>query len=158
MFEISKASESDKVSLLAIDNSISVDQSRMKFVLEAISNSWCIICFVERIPAGYVIFNQGFFDQTFLWLLFVSPNFRRVGVASSLIRHIETVCKNRKLFTSTNQSNTKMQNLMDKLGFVKTGYLENLDEGDPEIFYFKKIEGQSFVDQSKSGSRWEGKT
>ena len=36
---------------------------------------------------------------------------------------------------------------MDKLGFVRTGYLENLDEGDPEIFYVKKLDGPEFPKQ-----------
>jgi hypothetical protein len=30
-----------------------------------------------------------------------------------------------------------MQRLCDRLGFVKSGYIENLDEGDPELIYVK---------------------
>ena len=30
-----------------------------------------------------------------------------------------------------------MQQLCKGLGFVESGYLENLDAGDPEIFFFK---------------------
>jgi hypothetical protein len=32
-----------------------------------------------------------------------------------------------------------MQNLCEKLGFVRSGCIENLDEGDPEIIYFKRM-------------------
>ena len=32
-----------------------------------------------------------------------------------------------------------MQALCEKLGFVKSGWIDNLDEGDPEIIYFKRL-------------------
>jgi GNAT superfamily N-acetyltransferase len=73
----------------------------------------------------------------FIWVLFVSADFRRMGVGTSLIRYIESKC------TSPNQSNMVMQNLMGKLGFSKTGYVEKLDEGDPELFYFKKVKASA---------------
>jgi hypothetical protein len=41
-------------------------------------------------------------------------------------------CVERKL------SNTIMQELFEKLGYIRSGYIENLDEGDPEIIYFKR--------------------
>ena len=43
------------------------------------------------------------------------------------------------MFTSTNQSNLPMQRLCDRLGYVKSGYVENLDEGDPELIYVKLL-------------------
>jgi hypothetical protein len=30
-----------------------------------------------------------------------------------------------------------MQALCERLGYVRSGYIENLDEDDPEIIYFK---------------------
>lgn len=33
-----------------------------------------------------------------------------------------------------------MQRLCEKLGFVRSGYIENLDEDDPEIVYCKRPE------------------
>ena len=54
------------------------------------------------------------------------------------MRHIESLLVEEKLFTSTNASNTPMQALCERLGFVRSGYVANLDEGDPEIIYFKR--------------------
>jgi GNAT superfamily N-acetyltransferase len=100
----------------------------------------CLIAFEHGIPAGFAIFNSGqFFDQTFLWLLVTDPDFRRIGVATNLIECIEKLCRNAKLFTSTNRSNKAMQSLMKKLSFRRTGVLRNLDPGDSEIFYVKKL-------------------
>lgn len=41
-----------------------------------------------------------------------------------------------RMFTSTNQSNLKMQSLLAKLGYEPSGVIHNLDEGDPELVYF----------------------
>ena len=42
-----------------------------------------------------------------------------------------------KLFVSTNESNTPMRALLAKHGYVPSGFIENLDEGDLELFFFK---------------------
>jgi hypothetical protein len=44
-----------------------------------------------------------------------------------------------KLFTSTNLSNLPMQGIMSKLGYRPSGVIENLDPGDPELIYFKRL-------------------
>jgi RimJ/RimL family protein N-acetyltransferase len=41
-----------------------------------------------------------------------------------------------KLFSSTNQSNDAMHKVYEANGFTKSGLIDNLDEGDPEIIYF----------------------
>jgi hypothetical protein len=33
-----------------------------------------------------------------------------------------------------------MQKLLNKLGYIESGIIYNLDEDDPEIIYFKKLE------------------
>ncbi len=35
-----------------------------------------------------------------------------------------------------------MRRLCEKLGFVQSGFIENPDEGDPEIIYFKRVGGR----------------
>jgi hypothetical protein len=32
-----------------------------------------------------------------------------------------------------------MQSLLSRAGFVLSGVIENLDEGDPEIVYFRRV-------------------
>ncbi|PGM65339.1 hypothetical protein CN947_04830 [Bacillus cereus] len=45
-----------------------------------------------------------------------------------------------KIFSSTNKSNENMQKVFQANGFIRSGMIENLDEGDPEfIFYTKKL-------------------
>jgi RimJ/RimL family protein N-acetyltransferase len=45
-----------------------------------------------------------------------------------------------KIFSSTNESNESMQKVFSANGFVRSGIIKNLDEGDPEIiFHAKKL-------------------
>ena len=126
--------------LVGMNGAAKDNESRSSFIRDSVLKGQCLVCRVDGIAAGYAIVNKEFFGEAFIWLLFTSPEFRRTGVATSLIRYVELNCHTGKLFPSTNQSNKKMQSLMDKLGFNKSGRVDNLDEGNPEIFYFKKLE------------------
>ena len=66
-----------------------------------------------------------------------STCFARAGEA--LLRRLESLCEKPKLFVTTNLSNLKMQSLLVKLNYVLSGVIHNLDEGDPEIVYFKRV-------------------
>jgi len=140
MIKIRTAIESDLAALQNIDGAMIEDKSRESFVTRSIQKRECIVSLSNGRVVGYAIFNKEFFDRMFIWLLFVSKDSRRIGVGTSLIRYVESQCEaSTVLFTSTNQSNIAMQNMMKKLEFSRTGYVENLDEGDPELFYCKKI-------------------
>ena len=88
---------------------------------------------------GFAVFDRSFFEQPFIALLYAEPAHRRAGVASAIVRHIESICPGEKLFTSTNESNAPMHAFCAALGFARSGRIENLDEGDPEIVYFKRV-------------------
>jgi GNAT superfamily N-acetyltransferase len=87
---------------------------------------------------GYATHGR-FFEYDFLELLVVRPSDRRTGVATALVAAIESKSRTGKLFTSTNQSNTAMQRLCVQLGFEPSGVVENLDEGDSELFFVKRL-------------------
>ena len=72
-------------------------------------------------------------------MLYIHQDYRRNGVGAALMKHMESECRTEKLFTSTNQSNIPMQRLLAKLEYKPSGKVENLDEGDPELIYFKKL-------------------
>nr|WP_252091205.1 hypothetical protein [Pseudomonas sp. MWU13-3659] len=58
------------------------------------------------------------------------------GWGLALVAHIQAECREKKLFTSTNRSNAPMRRLLERQGFVESGVVEHLDEGDPEQVYF----------------------
>src|SRR6185503_17589749 len=99
----------------------------------------CWVARRDRALAGFVIANTSFFAQCFIVLLVVHPAHRRAGVATALIRHIEAISPTPKLFTSTNHSNVAMRAVCEALGFTRSGFVENLDDNDPELIYFKRV-------------------
>ena len=101
----------------------------------------CWVARLERVLAGFVVANRSFFAQPFIVLLMVDPTRRRRSVGEALVQHVESHFRptSSKLFTSTNESNASMHALYVKRGFVRSGVIENLDEHDPEIVYFKSL-------------------
>jgi hypothetical protein len=55
------------------------------------------------------------------------------------MKYFEKISPTQKIFSSTNKSNEKMHGLFSSIEYVKSGFVENLDEDDPEIIYYKKI-------------------
>ncbi len=87
--------------------------------------------------AGTAIWDRRFFGRPFVWLLGVDPAFRRRGIAARLLGEVATRCTGEPLFTSTNTSNRAMRRMLDQLGFVASGCVDNLDPDDPELFYYR---------------------
>ena len=134
---IERASSEDFEHICALDETVHAGAPRRRFIGEACAQGRVAVARVDEMIRGFVIFDESFFDQFFVRLLVVHPDFRRSGIATALMRAAELDCQCEKMFTSTNQSNIPMQRLCDRLGFVKSGFVENLDEGDPELIYVK---------------------
>lgn len=88
---------------------------------------------------GYAVLEHSFFERGFIAMLMVGPMHRRRSVGSALVRHVEGLCQSERIFTSTNQSNLPMQELLQKLGYRHSGTVEDLDPGDPELFYSRQL-------------------
>ncbi len=59
------------------------------------------------------------------------------------MRGLEASCTTQRLFTSTNRSNAAMQAFLPKLGYIPSGVVDNLDEGDPELIFFKYLRNRT---------------
>ncbi len=137
--QIRQAQLIDLASIYAVDPVAAKSDKRERFLAKSIESKSCAIALMKGPPCGYIVFDQSFFGYGFIHLVVVAANHRRSGIASRLIEFIEQICPTEKLFTSTNQSNVIMQNLLEKLGYSRSGLIENVDEGDPELVYFKKL-------------------
>jgi GNAT superfamily N-acetyltransferase len=136
---IELAHDDDLAPVQAIDPRLEDTSSRREFLERAVAAGECWLARDADGIAGFAVFDRSLYDQPFVSLLYVVPERRRAGVATELMRHVESICPGEKLFTSTNESNAPMQRLCERLGYVRSGWIENLDEGDPEIIYFKKV-------------------
>lgn len=129
--------------LIDLDNIVKIDEevignnSRCEYIRKAIEEERCIIANDKNLIVSFLIFDTHFFDCSFISLIIVKPTERRKGYATSLIKYFINSSPTKKIFSSTNKSNQRMQEVFKVNGFIKSGFIENLDEEDPEIIYFK---------------------
>lgn len=135
---IRAAEASDADAILAFDLIAQGDEARQAFIREAIERGYCTVAEIEGQAVAYIIVERKFFGWPFIDLVYVRTDYRKYGFATALMQHIEETYNTEKLFTSTNLSNLPMQRLLEKLGYTISGVVHNLDEGDPEVFYFKR--------------------
>jgi ribosomal protein S18 acetylase RimI-like enzyme len=88
---------------------------------------------------GYASLGKQF-GRPFIDMLMVAENSRGMGIGNRLVAHLEGLTEGPELWTSTNLSNQPMQGLLASRGYRMTGFIDNLDPGDPELFYFKELE------------------
>jgi ribosomal protein S18 acetylase RimI-like enzyme len=114
-----------------------------EFVAEAVASGSCYVALVDGRIGGFAILDYSFFGFGYIPLLITIERFQREGIGSLLMRRAETQCRTQKLFTSTERSNEAMQTLLTRLGYMRCGIIEKLeDEGeeeDPELIYFKRV-------------------
>lgn len=118
---------------------LSQTQNRKQFIEQSVRSGNTFVALLNEQPVAYAVIEYSFFSQGFISMLYVSSLHRREGFGQIIIKHLESICRTEKVFTSTNESNLPMQALLVKLGYSPSGIINNLDEGDPEIVYFKRL-------------------
>jgi GNAT superfamily N-acetyltransferase len=103
--------------------------------LLALGLSWLALANGE--PVGFAIVSRHFFAFPFVDLLVVNEAERRGGIGSALMAHCAASHDADRIFTSTNESNAPMRALLAKAGWTPSGQVDNLDPGDPELFFVK---------------------
>src|SRR5688500_16219791 len=139
MISIRPANESDVASLCSLDLVAQRENQRREFIKRSVASGTCFVAVAEEEVIGYGVLSYNFYENGCIEMLYVHSDHRRRGAADALLRHLEALCETSKLFISTNLSNLAMQSLLAKLEYVLSGIIYNLDEGDPEIVYFKRL-------------------
>ena len=139
--KIRKAKKSNIEAIISVDHVAVHDENRRRHICEWVSGDSAIVAEVDDAVVGYAVLEYTFFSHGFISMLIVAEASRRKGVGTALVSHLEGICKTGKLFTSTNKSNEPMQALMQSMSYEPSGVVHNLDDGDPELVYFKKLEG-----------------
>ncbi|MDO8070952.1 GNAT family N-acetyltransferase [Janthinobacterium sp. SUN176] len=123
--------------MLACDAYAQAHPERGDAVRDAVGKGQCLVALHAGQVAGYVLTHDDFFGYGFVSLVMVAAGQQRRGVGLRLLAAAESACHTAKLFTSTNQSNSAAQRLFASAGFVRSGQIDHLDEGDPELVYVK---------------------
>jgi len=127
----------DVDAMLACDAYAQAHPERGEAVRAAVGKGRCQVAIRAGQVAGYVLTHGDFFGHDFVSLVVVAPAHQRCGVGQRLLAAAADACQTGKLFTSTNQSNLAAQRLFAGAGFVRSGQIDHLDEGDPELVYVK---------------------
>ena len=89
---------------------------------------------------GFLGLRPGhFFRRDFIDLLYVAPGSRNQGAGRALMRAALRNASTPRVFVSTNESNTPMRQLLGSEGWILSGVLTGLDEGDPEHVFFHDV-------------------
>jgi RimJ/RimL family protein N-acetyltransferase len=123
----------------AHDKEEHIKLKREEKITKAILDEECFIVLADDRAIGFVIFDYRFFAHGWIELIIIDEKYREKGVGGQVFDLICKQCKTDKVFTSTNRSNLQMQKALTKAGFAFAGKLDGLDEGDSELFYYKKI-------------------
>jgi N-acetylglutamate synthase-like GNAT family acetyltransferase len=139
---IRRATTHDIEAILTLDVAITgltFDRAR-EIVETSIRDSQCSVD-VDGDGAliGFVaLTRRHFFGRDMVRLVCVESSQRRTGVASALLVTAVRAAETSVVFSSTNESNDAMRKLFAREGWTFSGALTGIDEGDPELVFWKR--------------------
>ena len=141
--EIRRATAADVKYICEADPIADRDERRHDYVSGAVRGEMgrsVRVLLVDSDLVGFAVIGE-FFGHPFLERIATHPDHRRLGVAQALMANLEVELlahpAGDRLFVSTNESNDEMRTLLAKRGYKVSGVVENLDLGDPELFFVK---------------------
>jgi|GEM_PF-810313 len=142
-----KATIEDKTFIVDLDYRLDkvehIELKREEKLTRAILDKECFLILANNRAVGFVLFDYRFFDQGWIELIIIEETYRGKGIGGQVFDLLCKQCNTGKVFTSTNSSNVYMQKALTKAGFSFAGEIVGLDDGDPELFYYKEIENES---------------
>jgi GNAT superfamily N-acetyltransferase len=137
MAELRQAQQDDVSAIAAIDPT---GPGRLEELRALVREHASLVAVEHDQIAGFLSRRPGhFYGRDFIDLLFVAPRWKRHGIARALTRAALQDAATSRVFTSTNQSNTPMRQLLRSEGWTLAGVLTGLDEGDPEHVFFHDV-------------------
>jgi N-acetylglutamate synthase-like GNAT family acetyltransferase len=132
------ATTSDLESVLKIAKLASPSSERDSWLTLRVESGECLVSEGQSRVVGFVtLARRSFFGRDFIELLAVDPDCRRKGVGGALLRRCVNEATTSAIFVSANRSNHTMLNLLRKERWQFSGELEGLDEGDPELVFYR---------------------
>jgi GNAT superfamily N-acetyltransferase len=112
------------------------DLERAEYLRRTVRSGECLVHLAGSSVTGFVVIQPAhFFGRDFIDLLMVDAAHRRVGIGRALLKAALSTAATDQVFTSTNVSNMAMRCLLEDEGWLFSGQLTGLDEGDPELVF-----------------------
>jgi GNAT superfamily N-acetyltransferase len=137
--EVRRADADDVGGILALDQfASSTDHGRAEFLRHSVDLGECLVHLDGGSVGGFAVVRPAhFFGRDFVELVMVDPARRRSGIGRGLLQAALVTAATEQVFTSTNSSNQPMRSLLRAEGWSFSGELDGLDEGDPELVFYK---------------------
>jgi GNAT superfamily N-acetyltransferase len=143
----------DARALKSADSVVPVDRTRAGFIDEWLREDTVVVAELDGRMVGYGVLNHGFFHRSQVEMLMVHQEYRGRRIGGQLLKALERLCDTSKLFVTTNLSNHGMQRLLTRMGYAGCGCIDELDPGDPELVFVKKVKPGT----AKPSSRCRGR-
>lgn len=88
---------------------------------------------------GFLAYRTDWFQCTFVSLVCVRGGFRRRGAARAMFKMVEDTSPGPRLFSSTEETNAGAIQMHTALGFIPSGYIDNLPQGYRELLFYKRL-------------------
>lgn len=105
----------------------------------AVADGTCLIARDGDAVVGLATHDRSLFGHPYLALVLVRPAARRRGVGTALVQAVVAGVEGDRVFSSVRESNVAARMLLGRLGFVASGFIENLTDGDPELVYVRLL-------------------
>jgi RimJ/RimL family protein N-acetyltransferase len=125
--------------LIVCDEYSQTSERRRQEITTWLNERACYIGEIEGSIFGFVVLEHRFFGYDFVPLVCVARDMRNKSLGLALLEAVEQYYCSPKLFTSTNASNAAAIRLFEKAGFSPSGVIKNLDDGDAELVFFKRV-------------------
>jgi ribosomal protein S18 acetylase RimI-like enzyme len=110
-------------------------------VQRAIGEGRCLVAQAGGVAdapvVGFIIHDTWLAGRPMITALMVAPDMRHRGVGSALGLAAMAAVGGDRLFASARESDTPMRMLLGRIGFVASGYVENLASEDADVIYVR---------------------
>ena len=138
--EIRLAAENDYERCIELDILIMGTDKRKELLLRRIKKKALYVALSGDQVVGLITFHPAFLGCLYITLLIVHPDFRRRGIARSLVDKVAIHSHDGRLFSSAMEDNEISLKMHEALGFRRSGYIDNLPQLTREIFLFKEVD------------------
>ncbi len=129
----------DARALKALDTVVPRDPTRADWIDRWLREDTVLVAEVDRRVIGYGVFNHGFFHESQVDMLMLHPDYRGQRIGEQLLLALEGKADTPRFFVTTNLTNHRMQSLLLRTGYSACGYIDQLDPGDPELVFVKRM-------------------
>lgn len=139
MIEIRPPRSSDAGPCTALAGAIIGEARAGPFIKSHVERHQLIVAEADGKIIGCLAYRSDWFQCTLVSLVAVREDFRRKGLARELFRSVEALSLSPRLFSSTEETNAPSIRMHSALGFVPSGYIDNLPQGTRELLFYKRL-------------------